>query len=56
MATGLKQKIVKLEEQCKEKDNTIKYDFDGAGGRGLANKENCKSMLFFICVLFLKTF
>lgn len=30
--TGLKQRIFRLEQQCKEKDNTIKYDLRGAGG------------------------
>lgn len=30
---GLKQRILKLEQQCKEKDNTIKYG-DAAAGRG----------------------
>lgn len=30
--TGLKQRIFRLEQQCKEKDNTIKYDLR-AGGR-----------------------
>lgn len=31
VVSGLKQKIFKLEQQCKEKDNTIKYDFGGVG-------------------------
>lgn len=30
--TGLKQRIFRLEQQCKEKDNTIKYGLRGAGG------------------------
>lgn len=30
--TGLKQRIFRLEQQCKEKDSTIKYD-GGAAGR-----------------------
>ncbi|KAL1763445.1 IQ domain-containing protein E isoform X1, partial [Sigmodon hispidus] len=29
--TGLKQRIFRLEQQCKEKDNTIKYDLKGRG-------------------------
>lgn len=27
--TGLKQRIFRLEQQCKEKDNAIKYDLRG---------------------------
>lgn len=32
--TGLKQRIFRLEQQCKDKDNTIKYGLRGlmAGG------------------------
>jgi hypothetical protein len=29
---GLKQRVLKLEQQCKEKDNIIKYGARGAGG------------------------
>jgi hypothetical protein len=39
--TGLKQRIFRLEQQCKEKDNTIKYDprglLGGLLGAGLAS-------------------
>lgn len=31
---GLKQRILKLEQQCKEKDNTIKYGGAGHGRDG----------------------